>query len=58
MKIGYTTDYLGRVTGEVRSPTAGVVTFIRGVPSTWKGATQVTIGRVLPEVPPYRRPDD
>ena len=56
MKIGYTTDYLGRVTGDVRSPTAGVVTFIRGVPSTWKGATLVTIGRVLPEVPPYKRP--
>ena len=56
MKIGYTTDYLGRVTGDVRSPTAGVVTFIRGVPSTWKGATLVTIGRVLPEVPPYKKP--
>jgi predicted deacylase len=58
MKIGYTTDYLGRVTGEVRSPTAGVVTFIRGVPSTWKGATLVTVGRVLPEVPPYKKPDN
>jgi predicted deacylase len=56
MKIGYTTDYLGRVTGEVRAPTAGVVTFIRGVPSAWKGATLVTIGRVLTEVPAYRRP--
>lgn len=56
MRIGYTTDYLGRVTGEVRSPTAGVVTFIRGVPSTWRGATLVTIGRVLAEVPPYTRP--
>jgi len=56
MKIGYTTDYLGRFTGDVRSPTAGVVTFIRGVPSTWKGATLVTIGRVLPEVPPYKKP--
>jgi predicted deacylase len=56
MKLGYTTDYLGRVTGEVRSPAAGVVTFIRGVPSMWKGATLATIGRVLPEVPPYRKP--
>src|SRR5216684_4679180 len=56
MTIGYTTDYLGRATGDVRSPAAGVVTFIRGVPSTWKGATLVTIGRVLPEVPPYQRP--
>ncbi len=56
MKVGYTTDYLGRVTGEVRSPAAGVVTFIRGGPSTWKGATLATIGRVLPEVPPYQTP--
>ena len=55
-KIGYTTDYLGRPTGEVRSPTAGVVTFIRGVPSMWKGATLATIGRVLPEVPAYKKP--
>jgi len=43
--LGYTTDYLGRRTGEVRSPTAGVVTFIRGVPSMWKGATLAVIGR-------------
>lgn len=56
MKVGYTTDYLGRVTGDVRSPTAGVVTFIRGVPSAWKGATLVVIGKVLPEPPAWRRP--
>jgi predicted deacylase len=55
-KIGTTTDYLGRATGEVRSPTAGVVTFIRGVPSMWKGSTLAVIGRVLSEVPPYRKP--
>src|SRR5260370_1081250 len=55
-ELGYTTDFLGRLTGEIRSPTAGVVTFIRGVPSAWKGATLVTIGRVLTEVPPYRKP--
>jgi uncharacterized protein len=54
--LGYTTDYLGRRTGEVRSPVAGIVTFIRGVPSMWKGATLATIGRVLTEVPPYRKP--
>lgn len=56
MKIGYTTDYLGRATGDVRSPMAGVVTFIRGVPSMWKGATLAVIGRVLAEVPPYKKP--
>ncbi len=56
MKVGYTTDYLGRVTGEIRSPAAGVVTFIRGVPSAWKGATLVNIGRVLAEVPAWKKP--
>jgi len=56
MKLGYTTDFLGRMTGEVRSPVAGVVTFIRGVPSAWNGATLAVIGKVLQEVPPYRRP--
>lgn len=56
MAVGYTTDYLGRVTAQIRSPTAGVVTFIRGVPSMWKGATLVTIGRVLTDVPAYRKP--
>src|SRR3989475_92997 len=54
--LGYTTDYLGRRTGEVRSPVAGVVMFIRGVPSMWKGATLAVVGRVLVEVPPYRKP--
>ncbi len=56
MKVGYSTDYLGRPTGDVRSPAAGVVTFIRGVPSVWKGATLVNVARVLPEVPPYQKP--
>ncbi len=56
MPIGYTTDFLGRRTGEVRAPASGVVTFIRGVPSMWKGATLVNIGRVLPEPPPYAKP--
>ncbi len=55
-KVGYTTDYLGRATGEIHAPTAGVVTFIRGVPSVWKGATLVNIGRVLGEPPPYKSP--
>src|SRR5207245_10882287 len=50
--LGYTTDYVGRRTSDVRSPTAGVVTFIRGVPSMWKGATLAVIGRVLRGVPP------
>ena len=54
--IGYTTDYLGRRTGEVKSPVAGLVTFIRGVPSMWPGATLVNVAEVLPGAPPYRKP--
>jgi len=56
MKIGALTDFLGRPLAELRAPASGVVTFIRGVPSVWKGATLVNVGRVLPEPPPYARP--
>lgn len=54
--VGYTTDYLGRRTGEVRAPVAGLVTFIRGVPSMWPTATLVNVSPVLPSPPPYRKP--
>ncbi|HEY2066734.1 MAG TPA: succinylglutamate desuccinylase/aspartoacylase family protein [Gemmatimonadaceae bacterium] len=45
--IGYTTDYLGRRTGEIRAPITGLVTFIRGVPSMWPKATLVNVAEVL-----------
>lgn len=54
--VGYTTDYLGRRTGEVKAPVAGLVTFIRGVPSMWVGATLVNVSPILPEPPPYKKP--
>jgi uncharacterized protein len=54
--LGYTTDYVGRRTGEVRSPTAGLITFIRGVPSMWQGATLANVSPVLPSPPPYQKP--
>ena len=54
--VGYTTDYLGRRTAEVRAPVAGIVTYVRGVPSMWKGATLAVIGRVLVKVPAYKKP--
>jgi predicted deacylase len=44
--IGYTTDYLGRTTGDVKAPIDGLVTFIRGVPSMWPKATLVNIAPV------------
>ena len=54
--VGYTTDYLGRKTGDVRAPVAGLVTFIRGVPSMWTGATLVNVSPILPTLPPYKKP--
>jgi len=44
MKIGYVTDYLGRVISDVRAPDAGVVTFIRAVPSLKQGDTIANVG--------------
>ena len=54
--LGYTTDYVGRRTAEVRAPTAGLITFIRGVPSMWQGATLANVSPVLPSPPPYQKP--
>ena len=54
--LGYTTDYVGRRTGEVKAPVAGLVTFIRGVPSMWQGATLANVSPILTAVPPYRKP--
>ena len=51
--LGWTTDYLGRKTGEIRSPIDGVVTFIRGVPSMWKGATLVNVAPILAQPPEW-----
>jgi predicted deacylase len=54
--IGYTTDYLGRRTGEIHASVTGLITYIRGVPSMPAGATIVSISPVLAEVPPYKKP--
>src|SRR6476469_1896842 len=39
MKIGYVTDYLGKVVFEARAPVAGIVLYVCAVPSMTKGAT-------------------
>ena len=44
MKIGYVTDYVGRVSFEARAPVAGVVLYVCAVPSMTKGATIANIG--------------
>jgi predicted deacylase len=54
--IGYTTDYLGRKTGDVRSPVDGLVTMIRGVPSMWPGATLAEVYPVMQELAPWQPP--
>ena len=43
MKLGYITDYVGKTTFEARAPVAGVVLFIRAVPSMTKGETVASI---------------
>jgi predicted deacylase len=45
--LGHLTDYLGRPTGDIRSPIDGLVTFIRGVPSVWPKATLVNVAPIL-----------
>jgi predicted deacylase len=52
--LGYTTDFLGRKTGDVRSPIDGLVTFIRGVPSMWPRATLVNVLPVLTAPAPWK----
>ena len=54
--IGETTDYAGRPTGQVKAPVEGLITFIRGVPSMWQGATLANVSPVLAIVPAYRKP--
>jgi len=44
MKMGYVTDYLGKTIWEARAPAAGVITFVRAVPSMNQGETIANIG--------------
>lgn len=51
MRLGYVTDYVGKTILEARAPVAGVVTFIRAVPSMTKGETIASIGVVAKQAP-------
>ena len=56
-KVGYITDYVGRKTSDVLAPQAGIVSFIRGVPSLAKGSTIVTVVEVFDGGPaPWAKP--
>ncbi len=46
MLVGYVTDYFGKTIFEARAPEAGVVLYIRAVPSMTKGETIANIGAV------------
>jgi len=52
MRLGYVTDYVGKTILDARAPVAGVVTFIRAVPSMTKGETIASIGVVAQQPPP------
>ena len=53
-KLGYMTDDLGARTKDITSPIDGLVTFIRGVPSAWVGATLVNVAPILPSPPAWK----
>jgi predicted deacylase len=55
--LGHMTDFLGRPIGDVRSEIDGLVTFIRGVPSMWTGATLATVLPVLAKPEPWKAPN-
>jgi predicted deacylase len=46
MRVGYVTDYLGKIIFEAQAPVAGVVLYVCAVPSMTKGATIANIGVV------------
>jgi uncharacterized protein len=50
MKVGYVTDYFGRTIYEARAPAAGVVLYVRAVPSMKEGDTIANIGVVATKV--------
>jgi len=51
MKIGFVTDYFGKLILEVRAPVSGVVLHINAVPSLKKGDNIVDIGVVASYAP-------
>jgi predicted deacylase len=51
MRLGYVTDYLGRIVFEARAIEAGVVLYVRAVPSINAGETVASVG-VVAATPP------
>ena len=46
MALGYVTDFVGRRLGELRAKEAGIVLYVRAVPSVGKGDTIASVGVV------------
>ena len=46
MKIGYVTDYVGKLLFEARAKESGVLLYVRAVPSINKGDTIASVGVV------------
>src|SRR5437667_6306936 len=46
MKVGYVTDYVGKIIFEARAPVTGIVLYLCAVPSMTKGATIANFGVV------------
>lgn len=51
MKLGYVTDYFGKVILEVRAPASGVILHVNAVPSLKKGDNIADIGVIAPKAP-------
>jgi predicted deacylase len=51
MKIGFVTDYFGRVILEVRAPVSGVILHVNAVPSLKKGDNIADIATVAAHAP-------
>ena len=45
-RVGYITDYYGEKVADVNSPVAGVVIYVRAIPSLKKGDNLIDIGEI------------
>jgi hypothetical protein len=45
------TDYVGRILGDVRAPEAGIIMYVRAVPSLKKGDTIADVGVITRSAP-------
>jgi len=50
-KVGYVTDYTGKMLLEARAPSPGVVLYVNAVPTITKGGTIANIGEVAKQAP-------